>query len=751
MTTLVADLASFNNEADPEVQTLPTSALVGNHEAVRRFGVIITEASLKQELFNMGIKKSYNEVTAQEKVMARLNIIMKSTTDAQGDAARTADGYANSQKAFTGAIRDSAAALGGPMRDALAPILRMGADAVRTFVDWNKQLDGMPAKVATASAGIAALTGGVIGLRIAMQALGVQAGLLKVALIGTGVGALVVAAGAAAVGIMKLGKTIAGMKPVQDAWTASVEKFRAAWEILKEVWGNITRPLIQSVGKSLEWIGEQFGITFDLSAATVGDFTAKAIKSIGDFIVDMSEWLVVFTANWERAWDVVKAYSSFTLHSIVNAARQSFVWVGKAIVAAFRGEVMPLGPELFGPKNWSEPMKREWARVQEIWDEMRADKEMLESGRVEFGTTTAEAVGDKVKEAIDESKLEVTSPDKVDTGMLTAGKLHVPGIAAGKIEVAERAPAAGAPSLMDMVPERDRARVAREMRAAAYERGKARLREEREERRREYRARRGPYRPSEVLAEMPEVEGVEIGRTAREKAAYLATIEAERRAAGLPRIDVPDVETETALDAKRETERRTKEAAAAATESARLDFARRQKATLEHGLVGMRGIDTDAAYKTETRGMMNDLVEAGLWRAEGPQQTTKEEEGWMRGIGRAIESTRQLRQGAKGVVAQTLMHEWQTGMKAVRGAPEAFMQGGGLEGVVNNAFTEILQRGHLDKLKREGMEKFPQAGSAKPPDATKQDKQIQLMQQTLEVNKKQLAKLDKLEPAPVAN
>jgi hypothetical protein len=93
-------MASFNNESEANVIRDLQSALVGNHETVRKYGVIITQATLDQELLNTGIEGGIREATEQEKVMARMNIILKGTTDAQGDAARTAGSFANSIKAY---------------------------------------------------------------------------------------------------------------------------------------------------------------------------------------------------------------------------------------------------------------------------------------------------------------------------------------------------------------------------------------------------------------------------------------------------------------------------------------------------------------------------------------------------------------------------------------------------------------------------------------------------------------------------
>lgn len=95
---LAVDVASFSNAADEDVIRDFTSALVGNHETVRKYGILITENSLKQEAMASGINKNYNQLTELEKVQLRYNLILKSTTDAQGDAIRTADSLANMEK-----------------------------------------------------------------------------------------------------------------------------------------------------------------------------------------------------------------------------------------------------------------------------------------------------------------------------------------------------------------------------------------------------------------------------------------------------------------------------------------------------------------------------------------------------------------------------------------------------------------------------------------------------------------------------
>ena len=130
LTKLAVDVGSFNDVSDPEVMRAFQSALVGNHEAVRRFGVIITEATLKQELLRMGITKNANEVDNQTKVQARLNILLAGTTDAQGDAVRTADSFANRSRALSSAIKDLSVDVG----KTFLPILGNLANEITTQV-----------------------------------------------------------------------------------------------------------------------------------------------------------------------------------------------------------------------------------------------------------------------------------------------------------------------------------------------------------------------------------------------------------------------------------------------------------------------------------------------------------------------------------------------------------------------------------------------------------------------------------------
>ena len=140
LTKLAVDVASFNNATDVEVMHAFRSALVGNHETVLRFGVVINEATIKQELMRMGINKTSSEITTQEKVMARLNLIMAGTADAQGDAINTNTSFANSMKALSAEFEEFMVEAINPMLPALSNMVRSLKDTITETKEFLRSI-----------------------------------------------------------------------------------------------------------------------------------------------------------------------------------------------------------------------------------------------------------------------------------------------------------------------------------------------------------------------------------------------------------------------------------------------------------------------------------------------------------------------------------------------------------------------------------------------------------------------------------
>jgi hypothetical protein len=110
--TLSTDLASFNNTSPEEAVMAIGAALRGESEPLRRYGVLLNDAVLKQEAMTLGIYDGKGALTAQQKVLAAQKAIYRQTNDAQGDFMRTSDGLANSQRTLKATFDDVKVSIG---------------------------------------------------------------------------------------------------------------------------------------------------------------------------------------------------------------------------------------------------------------------------------------------------------------------------------------------------------------------------------------------------------------------------------------------------------------------------------------------------------------------------------------------------------------------------------------------------------------------------------------------------------------
>jgi hypothetical protein len=117
---LAADLSSFNNVPQEEAINAIGSALRGEAEPLRKFGVLLDDATLKNAALELGlISTTKNALTPQQKVLAAQKVIFEQTTAAQGDFARTSGGLANQTKILSAELENTKLVIG----EALLPIV----------------------------------------------------------------------------------------------------------------------------------------------------------------------------------------------------------------------------------------------------------------------------------------------------------------------------------------------------------------------------------------------------------------------------------------------------------------------------------------------------------------------------------------------------------------------------------------------------------------------------------------------------
>lgn len=123
LTQLGYDLASLKNIPVAESFTKIQAAISGELEPIRRLGVDISNARLQQELLNLGYSQSVSTLSQADKAVLRYIAIIKQTTDAQGDFARTINSPANQIKILKAQLNSLARSVGSLLYPALKSIL----------------------------------------------------------------------------------------------------------------------------------------------------------------------------------------------------------------------------------------------------------------------------------------------------------------------------------------------------------------------------------------------------------------------------------------------------------------------------------------------------------------------------------------------------------------------------------------------------------------------------------------------------
>jgi hypothetical protein len=151
---LSADLGSFNNLPTAQVMLDIQSALVGNFETMKKYGVILNETVIKQKALEMGLWNGKGMVDANTKAQIAYKLMLEGSAAAIGDQERTMGSYANQMKLLKAQTEDISAAIG----DKLLP----------EVTAWVEQLNIMIKQTPQAIDQIGVFAKNMLGLATAM-------------------------------------------------------------------------------------------------------------------------------------------------------------------------------------------------------------------------------------------------------------------------------------------------------------------------------------------------------------------------------------------------------------------------------------------------------------------------------------------------------------------------------------------------------------------------------------------------------
>jgi len=342
---LAVDLAAFYDREDDEAFTALRSALMGEIEPMKKFGVAMTQAELQAFALSQGINKKISAMTEAEKVMLRYRYLIDRTRIAQGTALREANEYANTTKALKEEFREQAESIGHILMPAYAYVV----DKTRELIRWFGSLDNATKTQIT------------------------QWGLIGVSVLGF-VSVLATAGSAVAVfikGLMLLGSVIGFItSPMVLAITLIALAVAALYTAWEQNWGGIqdkTQKVWEAIKPIVDKVSEWLNTAWQWAINLAGN-AWKWLKETtwSEKIADIKSWL---TAGWEwliniagTAWDWltkttwaekisdIKGWLSTAWDWVINLGGSAWVWIDRNL------------PWLADTMRWI------WDKLQSAWE-----------------------------------------------------------------------------------------------------------------------------------------------------------------------------------------------------------------------------------------------------------------------------------------------------------------------------------------------------------------------------------------------
>ncbi|GAB5081324.1 hypothetical protein Osc1_04970 [Hominimerdicola sp. 21CYCFAH17_S] len=156
LTGLSADMASFYNVEQDVASAALKSVFTGETETLKQFGIVMTEANLEAYALAQGINKSLSAMSQAEKVQLRYNYVMSQTALAQGDFAKTSDGWANQTRILSEQWKEFGSTVGTVLMTALLPAIKSLNTALSNLISFAQEA----AQAIAAAFGIELQTGG---------------------------------------------------------------------------------------------------------------------------------------------------------------------------------------------------------------------------------------------------------------------------------------------------------------------------------------------------------------------------------------------------------------------------------------------------------------------------------------------------------------------------------------------------------------------------------------------------------------
>ena len=309
---LSADLGSYFNVGVDESAKALEGIFTGESEALKKFGVVMTDTNLQKFAEDQGLV--WKEMDQTEKTMLRYNYVLAKTKDAQGDFSRTSDGTANSVKIFQASIQDLGTAIGTNLLPIITPIIQKITELINKF----NELSPATQKIITIVGLVAAVIGPLlVVLGTLVSSIGALIGAAP-AIIGvmgtfiTTVAPVIAIIGALiAIGVLLYKNWDVIKAKAQELWANIKAKFEGIKTAIINAWNNAKTKvqttvanIVSTVTGKINALKDKVRATFDSIREKMTAPIEKAKEKIDGIIEKIKGWFPI---------DIGKIFSNLKL------------------------------------------------------------------------------------------------------------------------------------------------------------------------------------------------------------------------------------------------------------------------------------------------------------------------------------------------------------------------------------------------------------------------------------------------------
>lgn len=338
ITTLTADMAAF---ADVDVTTATSdfkSALMGNFEAVDKYGLSLSVATINQGEYSKSLGKTWDKMSQGQKAQAILSEAFSQSTTYTGLAKQESDSYAAKMKLLKQQLMETATTIGSKLFPVLEPLVSAIADAAKSVADWaseHPKLTQGILLVIGVIGGLMSVGGLLLTLFSSLSVISLAVNISLLPLVGIITG--VTAAIAALVGI-----GVALWQNWDTIKAKALEVWNSICESVSDAYNDITQWLSDMGTKAVEWATNLYNSAVEAGTNFLNAITTWFSQLPGAINTWLTNTLSDISTWCNNTWNTFTTWCTNTINSISEWFSQLPYKIGFALGSAL-GTIMTWG------------------------------------------------------------------------------------------------------------------------------------------------------------------------------------------------------------------------------------------------------------------------------------------------------------------------------------------------------------------------------------------------------------------------